>query len=213
MNRDVQPVALFTENSGLSSVANSSLLNKNCLEKLNQSSELFYKSLKLGRIRGVVGIADFQNFRDRDDAGYIQFIQELINRDILVTVFRFDTNDLSNIGISDWDIFQNAGDGLAEFCEFIGINPVLEIADSAEKQDVLDFYHAMAKLSEVGTVDFPVVEVLTDSLSEQYEGVGKIFMLEGNFAEAVELVDAYIHDKRLGVQWCDRCGGRFSPFS
>lgn len=58
MNTDVQSADLSTENSGLSSITTSNPLDKNFWEILVESADLFFKSLKPGRVRGVINVFD-----------------------------------------------------------------------------------------------------------------------------------------------------------
>ena len=213
MNRDAQPVDLSIENSGLSSITTSNLLNKNSWEILIESTDLFFKSLKLGRVRGVISIIGVPNSGNQDESEYIQLTQELIKRDILVTISSNETVVVNNSGSIGPDVFQSAGDGLAEFCNFIGIQPVLYIDSTINKSNILDFYNGLAQHAAVETLDLPTATIAPIRYQEQTEGYGTIFTMESDPAKTADLIDEYIHDKRLGIQWCDRCGGRFSPFS
>ena len=213
MNRDAQSVDLPTENSGLSSITTSNLLNNNSWETLIESADLFFKSLTLGRVRGVVSIIDVPHPGIKDDSAYIQLINELITRDILVTISSRETVDINKAGMIGPDFFKSAGDGLAEFCDFIGIQPVLYIDSTIDKSDILDFYNGLAQHAAVETLDLPTAAIAPGRYQERIETPGTIFTMEDDPAKTADLIDEHIHNKRLGVQWCDRCGGRFSPFS
>ncbi|BBO86419.1 hypothetical protein DSCO28_69850 [Desulfosarcina ovata subsp. sediminis] len=213
MNSDGQSVDLSTENSESSSITTLNLLNNDFWETLNESADLFFKSLKLGRVRGVVSIVDFPNSGSKDNSEYLQLIQELINRDIMVTISSGETVGINMAGMIGPDFFQRAGDGIAEFCNFIGILPVLYIGSTIDKSDILDFYNGLAQHAAVEKINLPTAAIAPGRYQEQIESPGTVFTMEDGPAKTVDLIDAHIHDKRLGIQWCDRCGGRFSPFS
>ena len=213
MNRNVPSIDLSTENKGLSSIATSKLLTKNAWETLSESTDLFFKSLKLGRVRGVVSIVGFTNSGTQNDSEQLQLIRELIKRDILVTISSGEAVDINRAGMIGLDLFQSAGDGLAEFCDFIGIKPILNIDRTIDKSDILDFYNGLAQRAAVETSDLPTAAIAPGRYLEEAECPGTIFTMEDDPTTTADLVDEYIHDKRLNVQWCDRCGGCFSPFS
>lgn len=212
MSRDAQPLDLSTENSRLSSITASTLLNKDCWETLSESTDLFLKSLKLGMVRGVVSIVDVPAAGCKDDSGYMQLAQELIRRDILVIISPCGTAGM-NPAQADPDLFQSAGDGLSELCDFIGIRPVLYIDGTLDQADVLDFYNGLARHAAVETSELPAATIALRRQPAQAERPGTVFIMEDDPVRGADLVDGQIHDKRLGLQWCDRCGCHFSPFS
>jgi hydroxylamine reductase (hybrid-cluster protein) len=213
MNRDVQSVDFSTENGGPSSIINSNLLNKNSWEIIRESIDLFFKSLKLGRVRGVAGVVDFPTSGSGNDSGYIQLAQELINRDILVIISGCGNVDMNRAGMTGADFFQKAGDGLAEFCEFIGIHPVLYTDSAIAGSDILDLYNGLAQHAEVAVSDLPAAAITQGRYPVQTGSSGTFFTMEDDPVKTADLVDEHIHYKRLGIQWCDRCDCRFSPFS
>ena len=183
----------------------STALNENSWAALSQSLDLFSKSLKLGRVRGVVDIIiDTPNHSD-----YIQLIRELIQNDILVTISGSKTEEIGSVGIMDSDLFQHAEEGLSEFCGFIGVQPVLEIGRTDESE-IVNFYNEVAQRADVKIEDLPVAQVASQ---EQTGMLKNIFTMEKNPVDTAELINAQIHEKRLALNWCDRCSGAFSPFS
>ncbi len=212
MNKNVQ-TALSTENSGLSPNTTPNVLDTTSWETLNDSIDMFVKLLKFGRVRGVVSIVDPPNSGSKDDSAHIQLTQELINRDILVTIFRSETENLSKAEMTGANVFKKAGDGLAEFCDFIGIQPVLYIDSTLDNPDILEFYNDLAQRAAVEAVDLPAAAIAPGRHQIQSETFGAVFTMEDAPEKTADLIDKHIHDKRTGVQWCDRCGGCFSPFS
>ena len=188
----------------------STSLNENSWAALSQSQDLFSKSLKLGRVRGVVDIIiDTPGQSGRDASEYIQLIRELIQNDILVTISGSKTSESSLLGMMDTDLFQHAEEGLSEFCGFIGVQPVLEIA-GIDESEIVNFYNEAAQRADVKIEDLPVAQVAPQGQTGQLKN---IFAMGKNPMDTAELINAQIHEKRLALNWCDRCSGAFSPFS
>ncbi|WP_324292550.1 hypothetical protein [uncultured Desulfobacter sp.] len=191
----------------------SASLNQNAWANLSQSLDLFFKSLKLGRVRGVVDIIiDTPDHRHRDDSEYIQLIRELIQHDLLITISGFKTVENGPLGMIDPDLFQYAEDGLSEFCGFIGVQPVLHIG-RIDEPEIVDFYNEVAQRADVKILDLPMAKVVPDASQEQTGRLGNIFTMEKSPTYTADLINAQIHEKRLALNWCDRCSGAFSPFS
>ncbi len=212
MNRDVQTSDHFTENTGLSSNSTQIPLDNTSWETLSGSTEIFCKLLKFGRVRGVVSVLGLPDSKSKDATEFVQLVQELINRDILVTIFSYGATEGGATHTIASDLFQHTGDGLAEFCDFIGIEPVLQIEGATDSPDIREFYTTLSLRAAVETTDLPTASVATGG-SQQTESLGLVFTMEDGPVKTADRIDKYIHDKRVGVQWCDRCGGCFSPFS
>ena len=183
----------------------STSLNENSWAALSQSQDLFSKSLKLGRVRGVVDII----IDTPDHSEYIQLIRELIQNDILVTISGSKTAESSLLGMMDADLFQHSEEGLSEFCGFIGVQPVLEIA-GIDESEIVNFYNEAAQRADVKIEDLPVAQIAPQGQTGQLKN---IFAMGKNPMDTAELINAQIHEKRLALNWCDRCSGAFSPFS
>nr|WP_320016008.1 hypothetical protein [uncultured Desulfobacter sp.] len=187
-------------------------LAQNSWDTLGQSLDLFFKSLKFGRVRGVVDIIDDPNHDLRDDSEYIQLIRELIQHDILITISGGKTEETNLVDMIDPDLFQHAGSGLFEFCDFIGVQPVLYIG-RIDDPKIVNFYNEIAQRAEVKLLDLPVATIAPGRHQEQKENPGNIFTMKKGPEKTADLINAQIHAKRLAINWCDRCGGNFSAFS
>nr|WP_319495069.1 hypothetical protein [uncultured Desulfobacter sp.] len=188
-------------------------LNQNTWAALSQSQDLFCKSLKLGRVRGVVDIIiDTQAHTQKDDSEYIQLIRELIQNDILVTISGSKTVESGLLGMMDQDLFQHAEEGLSEFCGFIGVQPVLDTG-RIDESEIVNFYNEVAQRADLKTEDLPVAQVVPEASQDHPGRLGNIFTMEKSPEDTADLINAQIHEKRLALNWCDRCSGAFSPFS
>lgn len=196
----------------LSDIIETSLLStstpaaQNSWATLSQSLDLFFKSLTFGRVRGIVEIIAPPNSDHKDGCGYNQLVRELIQHDILVAISGNRTADTNP------ELSQYAGDGLSEFCNFTGVQPVLYI-DRIDAPETIEFYNKMAQRAEVEIFDLPVVTVAPSGQPEQTGNFGNIFTMGEDTGNTADLINAQIHEKRLALDWCDRCGGAFSPFS
>ncbi len=213
MNREITSVDLSNENNDLPTIGAAQFLQENSWEILQESIEILAKSLKLGRVRGLVSIIDFPSADSEHQSNYIQLIQELMNRDIIVSIFSSETVHINNADFMESDFFHCAGDGLAEFCDFVSIQPLLHVENAINAYEVKAFHENMAKAVAVNITDLPVAVVASNWQQLQDECNGAFFALGDSPEKTADIIDAHIHDKREAVQWCDRCGGRFSPFS
>lgn len=196
-----------------SSVPTTDLLSNTHWENLTGATTIFHKSLELGRVRGLIWIFDFPGTKDEDDSSILQLIRELITHDILVATCTNSTAATLKEEIMGTDFFQHTGDGLAEFCDFVGIPPVLSPISAANTSGVLSFYNELAQLAGLSEADLPTAVIAPPQHHGYIENIGEQFHIQQEPAQTAELVDHYIHSKRIKAQWCDRCGGRFSPFS
>ena len=215
MDRDMSSTELSLENSGLSSIPAADLLGKSSWERLNARIDLFFKSLTLGRVRGIVSLVDFPLESGNAKLSlYLQVIQDLNNRDILVMLPSCMSADVTETGTLGADFFKGTGDGLAEFCDFIGIKPILHVDSRVvQESEILDFYGELARRASATMPDLPLAAIASGADAGTSAALGRVFPLEDDPAGTADIVDLYIHNKRLGIPWCDRCGGHFSPFS
>lgn len=180
---------------------------------LDSARDLFFKSLAFGRVRGVVDIIVPSDSEPRDDLAYSQLIHELLQHDILVTISGHETEKTDPVGmITAPDLFQFAGNGLSEFCDFIGVQPVLHIG-RIDDPGVVDFYNEIAQRANVNIGDLPVATISPDQYLGETQNFGNIFTMDKGPGMTADLINARIHEQRLALRWCDRCGGAFSAFS
>ncbi|WP_321492085.1 hypothetical protein [uncultured Desulfobacter sp.] len=187
--------------------------DQNAWAALDSARDLFFKSLAFGRVRGVVDIIVPPDSEQKDDLAYSQLIHELLQHDILVTISGRGTEKTDPVGmIPAPDLFQSAENGLSEFCDFIGVQPVLHIGriDDAE---VVDFYNEIAQRAGVNIGDLPVATISPDQYLGETQNFGNIFTMDKGPGMTADLINARIHEQRLALKWCDRCGGAFSAFS
>lgn len=204
MNNDIRTTALSPDTPTPLGRATMELSHQDQWETLSDSSEILFKSLKLGRVRGIVTITDLPKGTAANNL--MTTFRELISRDILVAICSAENVTLEQ------DFFDATDDGLAEFCSFIGIDPVMLMEPEQANRDTADFYAELADTAGVMAADLPVA-VITTRTDQSQSLAATSFTPEADPIQTADRIDHFIHDKRGGVQWCDRCGGRFSPFS
>lgn len=182
------------------------------LQRCSESVDIFTQSLNFGRVRGIVAIASCSKSEKRG-SDYLQLVQELINRDILVITSGCAAAKMQEAAQIGPNNFRWAGDGLAEFCEFINIQPVFYAGSFADNSDVADFYNKLAQDIDAKIEDLPIAVIMSQDYSKKRKVPGTLFSMEEDPVKTADAVDLYIHNKRLELQWCDRCGTNFSPFS
>lgn len=213
MNTDVQHASISIKDNGLSSISAASPFDDDSWEILRESVDLLAKVLKPGRVRGIVNIVGLPDVGGKDGLRYEQLIQGLIRLDILVTISSCEAVGISKAGMAGADFFQSAGDGLVEFCNFIGIQPVIYIESTIDKSHILDFYNEVAQQAAVETLNLPTAAIVSGRYQGRTESPGDIFTMDDNPVETADLVNKHIHDKRLEIRWCDRFDCRYSNFS
>ncbi len=173
-------------------------------------SDAFFKSLAFGRIRGVVVLAadDAQN---KQGPELIPLVQELIKRDILVVISGGAAAAVEQAERMDASIFEQADTGLQDLCDFIGVSPVIYMHRHADCADVLDFYHRQADLTGKPISALPFTAMSLPSTLDpatalsMLEAVhGTLACLEAGYESNADLVEDYIHERRLALEWCDR---------
>ncbi len=160
-----------------------------------ESSGVFYKSLQFGRIRGIAAVVEEGDFQAGANTDYQAMISELLKRDILVAYSDCVKESLKDAGILDLDSFDLAGDGLAEFCDHLDIQPLMPLGDCVENSDFSRLLGGLAEKMSTHTGDLPVAVLLP---------VPDLTASEGASYSKADLVDDFIHRKRLALDWCDR---------
>jgi carbon-monoxide dehydrogenase catalytic subunit len=135
-----------------------------------------------GRIRGVVGLAGCDNPRV-PSTGIHKFIAtELIKNDVLIVSTGCGSAACGTAGYLTPEMaLENAGPGLREVCEAIGIPPILHLGACVDNSRILTIVTAMAK--EGGLSDeiagMPAVGIAPEWMSEKALAIGAYFAASG----------------------------------
>lgn len=132
-------------------------------------------AIMAGRIRGVVGLAGCDNPRVPATGLHKYLAVELIKNDVLVLTTGCGAAACGNAGYLVPEMaLEQAGQGLREVCEAIGIPPILHLGSCVDNTRILTIASAMA--AEGGLSDeiggMPAVGIAPEWMSEKAIAIG-----------------------------------------
>ncbi len=135
-----------------------------------------------GRIRGVVGLAGCDNPRVPSQGLHRFLAIELIKNDVLIVSTGCGSHACGTAGYLTPEMaLENAGLGLREVCEAIGIPPILHLGSCVDNSRILTIASAMA--AEGGLSDeiggMPAVGIAPEWMSEKAIAIGCYFAASG----------------------------------
>ncbi len=169
-----------------------------------------------GRLRGVAGVVGCNNPRACTHDEYHDYIvREFIRNDILVVQTGCGALSSAKYGLLTPEIaLAEAGAGLREVCEALGIPPVLHLGSCVDNTRILTVLTQMATEGGLGNdiSDIPGVGIAPEWMSEKAISIGCYFVASGVYTlmggtspvKASEVVDSYI-----SKVWEERVGGKF----
>ncbi|MCX8070167.1 MAG: hypothetical protein N2738_06660, partial [Thermodesulfovibrionales bacterium] len=135
-----------------------------------------------GRIRGVVGLAGCDNPRVQSTGMHKYIATELIKNDVLIVSTGCGSAACGTSGYLTPEMaLENAGPGLREVCEAIGIPPILHLGACVDNSRILTILSAMAEegglSDEIGGM--PGVGIAPEWMSEKAIAIGCYFVASG----------------------------------
>jgi carbon-monoxide dehydrogenase catalytic subunit len=171
-----------------------------------------------GRIRGLAGVVGCNNARVPQDQPTTQIIGELIKNDVLVVVTGCAATGAAKDGYLRPEFMAQAGAGLREVCEAIGIPPVLHVGSCVDNSRILTILTQCATEGGLGEdiSDIPAVGICPEYMSEKAisigtycaaSGISVIFGVHNPVAGSEEVVDI------MTRVWREKLGGsmEFEP--
>jgi carbon-monoxide dehydrogenase catalytic subunit len=139
-------------------------------------------AIMAGRIRGVVGLAGCDNPRVASTGIHKYLATELIKNDVLIVSTGCGSAACGSAGFLTPEMaLENAGPGLREVCEAIGIPPILHLGACVDNSRILTIATAMA--AEGGLSDeiagMPAVGIAPEWMSEKAIAIGCYFAASG----------------------------------
>ncbi|MDP2158303.1 MAG: anaerobic carbon-monoxide dehydrogenase catalytic subunit [Nitrospirota bacterium] len=139
-------------------------------------------AIAAGRIRGVVGLAGCDNPRVPSTGLHRFLATELIKNDVLIVSTGCGSAACGTAGYLTPEMaLENAGPGLREVCEAIGIPPILHLGACVDNSRILTIASAMA--AEGGLSDeiggMPAVGIAPEWMSEKAIAIGCYFAASG----------------------------------
>jgi carbon-monoxide dehydrogenase catalytic subunit len=132
-------------------------------------------AIMAGRIRGVVGLAGCDNPRVPSQGLHRYLAVELIKNDVLIVSTGCGSAACGTAGYLTPEMaLENAGPGLREVCEAIGIPPILNVGSCVDNSRILTIASAMAEegglSDEIGGM--PAVGIAPEWMSEKAVSIG-----------------------------------------
>src|SRR5512140_280961 len=135
-----------------------------------------------GRVRGVVGMAGCNNPRISQDSLHNFLTRELIKNDVLVVTTGCSAQASGKAGyLTPENALENAGPGLREVCEAIGIPPVLHMGSCVDNSRILTVASHIAEAGGLGDDigGLPAVGIAPEWMSEKAIAIGTYFVASG----------------------------------
>ena len=153
--------------------------NEAILEACGNDPDVLIKAMKAGSIRGVVGIVGCNNPKLKHDHVHVHLAKELIKRDILVVVTGCATVAMGKAGLMGPSATEQAGQGLAEVCEALGIPPVLHVGSCVDNSRILHLCALIANHAGLDIADLPVAASAPEWYSEKAATIGLYAVASG----------------------------------
>jgi len=137
-----------------------------------------------GRIRGIAGVVGCNNARTTHDSDHIAMIKHLIKHDVIVLTTGCSAIAAGKEGLLDpVEGAKQAGAGLAEVCETVGIPPVLHMGSCVDNSRILVAASAVVKEGGLGEdiSDLPAAGAAPEWMSEKAISIGQYFVASGVF--------------------------------
>jgi carbon-monoxide dehydrogenase catalytic subunit len=135
-----------------------------------------------GRIKGVVGIVGCNNPKTKMDNYMNVLTKELIKRDVLVIETGCAAIACAKEGmLTPEAALEQAGPGLKEVCEAVGIAPVLHMGSCVDNSRILEAATEIVKEGGLGDdlAQVPAVGVAPEWMSEKAIAIGCYFVASG----------------------------------
>jgi carbon-monoxide dehydrogenase catalytic subunit len=139
-------------------------------------------AIMAGRIRGVAGVVGCDNPRVPSTGLHRFLATELIKNDVLVVTTGCGSHACGALGfMTPETAINDAGPGLREVCEAIGIPPILNLGSCVDNSRILTIVSAMAEegglSDEIGGM--PAVGIAPEWMSEKAISIGCYFVASG----------------------------------
>jgi len=136
-----------------------------------------------GRIRGAAGVVGCNNARVTQDEGIVNTIRELIANDVLVVVTGCAAHASGKHGYLTPEMMENAGPGLKEICETVGIPPVVHLGSCVDNTRILTVLTQMATEGGLGEDidDLPAVGICPEYMCEKAIAIGTYCVASGAY--------------------------------
>lgn len=138
-------------------------------------------AIKAGKIKGIAGVVGCNNPKIKHDHGHIALVQELIQNNVLVATTGCNAIACAKAGLMLPESADQAGDGLKEICQALGVPPVLHMGSCVDISRILTTCAAVANALGVDISDLPVAGAAPEWMSEKAVSIGAYVVSSGIF--------------------------------
>jgi carbon-monoxide dehydrogenase catalytic subunit len=141
----------------------------------------FNDAVMVGRLRGAAGIVGCNNPRVCHDEGHYYIAKKLIQNDVLVVETGCSAIAAGKYGLLMPEAMAQAGHGLREVCEAVGIPPILHMGSCVDNTRILTLLTEVAAEGGLGDdiSQLPVVGIAAEWMSEKALSIGSYFVGSG----------------------------------
>ena len=168
-----------------------------------------------GRLRGVAAVIGCNTVKKTQDESHLKMVRELIANDVLVVMTGCAATACAKVGLLQPEAAKEAGAGLQEICEAVGIPPVLHLGSCVDNSRILVALCEMINEGGLGEKlsDLPVAGAAPEAMCEKAIAIGFYCVASGayvNFAPMMRIggspeLTAFLTD---GIE--ELVGGKFS---
>lgn len=136
-----------------------------------------------GRIMGLAGVVGCNNPRVTQDAAHTYIVRELIKNDVLVVQTGCGAIASAKYGLLTPEAMAEAGPGLKEIGETVGIPPVLHMGSCIDNSRILTILSDVVSEGGLGEdiSDLPAVGIAPEWMSEKALAIGEYFVASGAY--------------------------------
>jgi len=140
-------------------------------------------AVAMGRIRGLAAVVGCNNARVEQDAPTADIIAELIKNDVLTVVTGCAATGAAKYGFLRPEFMEQAGPGLREVCEAVGIPPVVHVGSCVDNSRILTILTECATEGGLGddVSDLPAVGICPEYMSEKALSIGSYCAASGAY--------------------------------
>jgi carbon-monoxide dehydrogenase catalytic subunit len=141
----------------------------------------FNDAVMVGRLRGAAGIVGCNNPRTCHDEGHYYIAKKLIQNDVLVVETGCSAIAAGKYGLLMPEAMAQAGHGLREVCEAVGIPPILHMGSCVDNTRILTLLAEVAAEGGLGDEigQLPAVGIAPEWMSEKALSIGSYFVGSG----------------------------------
>lgn len=179
-------------------------------DSLVLARERLAKAIRIGMVRGVVGLIGPSAPWSQPDGTWAGLARELAGQDILVVATGRAVRAMDAAGLLDPSALEAAGSGLAEFCALCDLPPVVPWPGS-DAGALGDLCARLAEAFAVPAADLPVIVCGPDRLDLPQAGpdtlTDPLVLAESDPSGAAAAIGRRITAKRLALGLNDRFDG------